>query len=61
MLDDCATKIVRSGLWDCAFSRLTLDGELLLDVLEVVGVLSTDRAVGSLNRHSGVVVLGIYW
>jgi hypothetical protein len=36
---------------------LTFHGELLLDVLEVVGVLAVDRAVGSLNRHLGNTVL----
>jgi hypothetical protein len=36
---------------------LTFHGELLLDVLEVVGVLAVDRAVGSLNRHLGDTVL----
>ena len=60
VLDDCATKNVRSSLWNGALSRLTLDSELLLDVLEIVGVLSTDRAVGSSDRHSGVVVVGIH-
>lgn len=61
MLDDCATKNVRSNLWKCAFAKLTFDSELLLDILEVVGVLGTDRAVWSLDRHFGVVVLGIDW
>jgi hypothetical protein len=44
-----------------SFRRLTFDGKLLLDVLEVVGILGADGAGGSLNRHSGDNVLGICW
>ena len=61
MLNDCATKNVRSSFWGCAFKRLTFDSELLLDVLEVVGILGADCAGGSLDRHLGVIVLSICW
>jgi len=39
-------------------TRLTFDSELLLDILEVVGIFGADRSVGSLDRHYGVIVLG---
>ena len=40
-----------------SFRKLTFHGELLLDILEVVGVLAVNRASGSLDRHIGAMVL----
>lgn len=37
--------------WCILVKSLTLDGKLLLDVLEVVCVLGSDGTVGRLDRH----------
>ena len=57
MLNNCRAQAYQNKSYILPVRYLTFHSELLLDVLEVVGILGVDGTVGSCDRHIGVFVL----